>query len=386
MKVQLIHSDSAGTNFTAPITAYWGIGNGRRVTSLSSEASVSKKFKTTGIISNISCRVQSSTTTGTTTVFLRLNAGNGNGTFTIGIATTGEFVDTTNTDSIAVDDLVDYSISGGTTGSLNIRNFACVWDSNCAAYQTLTNYSLGTGVTAYAGFGGASITTTEADAQFQTRSYAIWSNLGAYCSVNSSTTNVTVKSRINGADGNQLVTITALTTGYFEDTSNTDNITYNQQINHVFAGATTASVTILSVASQMRYAPTFQWMNENDGTTIASALNRFFQWSGNSFTGTEGPNRTRIKTPTIIGNLNCKVGANSLNGSTTVFDRLTGVSGAMLLTIGSSATGYFEDTTKASNTYTVNNQICGGITTGGSSGTITFKNFGVTVHPLTQYT
>lgn len=384
MKVQSIASDSGGSNFTAPITAYWGIGNGRRVVSLTSEPSTSHKFKAEAVISNISCRSQSNTTTGTSTIVLRINAANGNGTFTIGAAATGEFVDTTNTDSIAVNDLVNYSITGGTTGGLNLRNFCCVVDSVLSPYQGLTNYSLATGLTAYAGFSGAQPGATESALQFQTRSYAKWSGMGVYITVNASTTNLTAKSRINGADGNQSVTITALTTGYFEDTSNTDNVTYNQKINYSMTGATTGNATFFTFNSNMQYAPTYQWINENDGTTIANSLNRFFQWSGNSFTGTEGPNRTRLKSTTIIGNLNCQVSANSLNGSTTVVDRLTGVSGTMLVTVGSSSTGYFEDTSKASNTYTTNNQVGGLITTAGSSGSITFQSWGVTVHPLTQ--
>lgn len=387
MRVQLLSSDSGGTNFTAPITAnWWSIGNGRRAIATATEAQVSHKFQQIGQISNISCRVQSNTTTGTVTVKLRKNGADGNGTFTIGIAATGEFVDTTNTDTIAAGDLVNYQLAGGTSGAWNVRNFACVWDSYTAPYQGLANYALPVATTSYIGFSGATPGTTESALQFQTRMYSKWFNLGTYISANASSTNCTLKSRINGADGNQSVTITASTTGFFQDTTNSDNVTYNAKINHSVTGATTGTCTFLTVTSDMTYNPTYQWINENDGTTITFNVQRFGQWMGNSFTGTEAPNRFRVKQPLIIGNLNAQVSANSLNTSSTLFDRKSGASGSMLITIGSSATGYFEDTSLKDNMYLVDDTANWGYSSAGAaSGSITFQNVGCTVHPLEQY-
>lgn len=387
MRVQLLATDSSGTNFTAPVSAsWWSFGNGRRAVSATTEASVSHKFQSIGQVSNIACRVQTSTTVGTLTVNLRKNAANGNGTFTIGAAATGEFVDTSNTDTIAVNDLVNYQISGATSGACNIRMFTCVWDSYTAPLQTLVNYALPVSTTSYIGFGGATPTTTESAFQFQNRAYFKWSGLGTYISANASSTNCTLKSRINGADGNQSVTITASTTGFFQDTTNSDNVTYNAKINYSVTGATTGTCTFLTVSSVVNYNPTYFWVNENDGTTQTFNVNRYGMWAGNSITGTDGVQRTRLKQTTIIGNLNCQISANTINTSSTLSDRKSGTNGTQVITIGASTTGYFEYTGLTNNMYQTDNTANWNLSTiGAGSGSITYQSVGCTVHPLEQY-
>src|SRR5690349_17266000 len=69
-----------------------------------------------GVESNLYIRVNTNDR-GTSTLRFRINGGDGNQVVSITASTTGEFEDTSNTDTIAAGDLTDYQITGGAGGT-----------------------------------------------------------------------------------------------------------------------------------------------------------------------------------------------------------------------------------------------------------------------------
>lgn len=87
---------------------------------IASEANAYTKYNYSATLSNLFLSVSANTHTGTRTINFRKNGANGNQTFTISAGATGYFEDTTNTDAVVANDLVNMQLSGGTTGVLSV--------------------------------------------------------------------------------------------------------------------------------------------------------------------------------------------------------------------------------------------------------------------------
>src|ERR1700690_92046 len=223
------------------VSAYCPVAGTIYTTATEANTQVKAKASYTG--KNFFVHVNANARSSATTVFFRKNTGNGNMNVSVTAATTGVFEDTSNTDSLVSGDVINYGINLGTgTGSFSIANAAFDGVSTANQFQlvaaSLPN-SLGSNATFYmTPSGEASTTTTEANVSTKTNLTATISNLAIFVVTNSVVTASTLKFRKNGADGNQVVSITGLTTGYFEDTINTDTIVPTDLINY---SVTTAS-------------------------------------------------------------------------------------------------------------------------------------------------
>ena len=91
--------------------------------------------------------------------------------------------------------------------------------------------------------------TTESTFQYSHLT-ATLSNLEIFLQTNAVTATSTLKLRKNGGNGNQTISIAASTTGYFEDTTNTDSILATDEVNYqLITGGTGTSMTIISMGS-----------------------------------------------------------------------------------------------------------------------------------------
>jgi len=72
--------------------------------------------------SRITVSISSNGSDGTMEMLSRINAADGNQTLTVPIGTTGEFQDTTNTDSVLNEDLIDYRSINAGTGNIQISS------------------------------------------------------------------------------------------------------------------------------------------------------------------------------------------------------------------------------------------------------------------------
>src|SRR6266542_319419 len=90
-------------------------------------------------------------------------------------------------------------------------------------------------------------TNNEANTGYPTRTLGAYSLLSVRVPVNTAVAATTWTLRVNSADGNEVVSVTALTTGEFIDSVNTDSPTAGQIIAVVSTAASTAEISVLSV-------------------------------------------------------------------------------------------------------------------------------------------
>lgn len=97
--------------------------------------------------------------------------------------------------------------------------------------------------------------TTEAWAQVKYYEAGTFSKLCVYVSTNTANSTTVVKLRINGADGNQAVSIsTGNTNSYFEDVSGTDTIAANDKVCFSYNTTASASGSIFIKSVRVLYA------------------------------------------------------------------------------------------------------------------------------------
>jgi hypothetical protein len=305
------------------------------------------------------CYVKTNTTDADSIIKLRKNLSDGSGTLTIPANTTGEFEDTTNSDSLSVGDEVNYSITAGTgTGSLAMGPIRCHYATansttaplqSCGAFNFTANSA-----TRYLMMGGRNaINTSEASAQTLMKNSGTLANFFVYASTNARVTDTTFRVRKNGSNGNQVITVGAGVTGIFEDTSNSDSFVADDLVNCTVVTGTgsSESIVIQQVSTELTTTDnTFlliagQNGNYNTGSGSSSA---YFPWSGGNNLSTE------IQTSAEPG-MSCtasvfvfKVNANTLDNTATVSVRVNGGNSTLSVSVGAGATGSFEDTDSVS--------------------------------------
>lgn len=228
------------------------------------EANAQSLMRTSGSLQNLWVVVTTASTSNAT-VISRIGGVNGTLTVSIPLNTTGIFEDTTHSDSFSSGSLVNWQVSGQSTGL--VVGIGCA-----ASYSGTTNE-------VFSGVGLLSISfnasdlffpivtgaalntnTTESNSQLQHGFGVTTSRLRTFVTANAMTGVTTFRTRKNGADGNQVLTIGASTTGSFEDTTNNDVFTATDTIDYVQRGGTSGSITygwwgITEASSSGQYLP-----------------------------------------------------------------------------------------------------------------------------------
>lgn len=205
-----------------------------------------------GVWSNLFVRVSANAKTVSTVYRSRKNNANGNQIVTFGSGATGLIEDTSNTDSVALGDLINYviEITGSnaiTTTSIGsiykstdptLLTFFSAWRSGDRTASATTHY--------YHAFASGVITpqTTESRAKIQLGVAGTLSEFSLRAGTNTSTGTTTFRLRINGANGNQTFTVGASATGLFTDTSNSDAVVATDDINVSVSGGTSGILTM----------------------------------------------------------------------------------------------------------------------------------------------
>jgi hypothetical protein len=216
------------------------------------EAAVQCLWRTAATLKNYAVNVQSNSRNGTTTVRVRKNGANGNGVISIGASSSGVFEDLVNTDTIADGDVVCWSIAvGGSSGNIVRDSLAC--DAETINGKAMLfgggTYSPNFGSTKYATLvgdtNGNEYSATETDVQARILGTGPVTRLHAYVSVNSVNAASTVTLRRNTADATQVASITATTTGRFEDTTHEDTYTAGSDLTNIkfVTGGSSGSLT-----------------------------------------------------------------------------------------------------------------------------------------------
>lgn len=244
-------SDSSYTS--ASSTIVFSLGGGLTNSPGGADSAVGITFRTAGTFRNLYININSNARVNTTTFVSRVNSISGAQTISIGSGVTGILEDTTHTDTINSGDLVNFALVTGTgTQAIAVGVMAAEFETtnNSTIYSCLSSSTTTAGTTVYySTMGSLDSDTTESHCQIESNVEFTSSLLQCNVTANTIVLASTLNLRKNGASANQTVSITATTTGIFQDTTNTDSIGINDTINYqLIAPSTVTSITLASIS------------------------------------------------------------------------------------------------------------------------------------------
>ena len=223
------HAQQSYTLSTASTTFFVKIVGAAATNPGTTEANQQLKAKAAGTWRNLNVIVFTNGR-GTATDFgTRINGANGSMSVSVPGGATGQFEDTTNDDTIAVDDLIcRYATTGTGGGSINaiVAQTFETTDGSTLLAAGFNAQTVNFGSTWYLGVAGVpgNVVTTEAEASHRLQLSAVLSQYVVRVSTNTLNAATSWRLRVNGADGNGSISIPSSTTGWFEDASNNDTV------------------------------------------------------------------------------------------------------------------------------------------------------------------
>ena len=383
-------SQMSGQYFIFAATTTWDpIGNSAcfGYDSQTAEANNNVIYRNAGVLNDLYAHVYQNTVNGTSTVRVRKNNANGNSTISIGSSATGEFQDSSNSDTISAGDTLNYqTVGGGSSGSAQgslSTVFAATVNTKTHHINTVTSDFNGISTTYYSPIEGQESTTntTEADAQFRYNSSASLANLYTYVGVNTNITATTLRMRKNLADGNLTVSCTGLTTGAFEDITNTDTVVATDDVNWRITTGVTVTDFIFDLISVESISTdnTFSSIAQNISSTGSLGANTtHYDWFGGlpgSSGNTEADVQSKILVSCTAGYLFVYVKTNSRSDASTYDFRKNATSTSISISITASTTGKFTDTSHTSS-LTSTDKVNYRMVTGAGTGTILYNPVG----------
>lgn len=373
-------------------TYYLVLGNANFNSSSTNETYASFATHVSGLVTSLSANIRAnSLSTASTTFRFRKNGANGNLTVSAAAAATGVFTDTSTSDSLSPGDtfLVSAAIDAGGTGNLNLVSSYVNFAATAGHVMFIngmapTSFSTSTASTAFYQLlanGSTAAGTAEADTQIKIPVAGSVTNFQTYISANGRSTSTTWVTRINGADGNCTFSVGAGSTGLFSDTSNTDTISSGDLLNFKFTTGTGGSAIAfrsfgLAFSSTANKNPFYTSLTAGINRT-AGAGNTYYNPFGtlNTTTTTAESSKTFIPGfPTTLSNIMISVLANTCTASVTFKSRKNSADGNQSVSIATTATGLFEDTTNT-DVLDYDDDFTYGLV-GGTSGTLTFNWMG----------
>ena len=195
--------------------------------------------------------------------------------------------------------------------------------------------------------GQIAFSATEADGQALSRDSYTWAKLYVRVIANSLTGATTLRSRVNGANGNQSVTIGAGTTGTYTDDVNSDSLVSGGLFNFQVVTGTGTSITFTVIASTLTATSNVPIL-----FTGAATPDDYFPFGStnyvpiegrNGFHATESRSQYIFRVASTLSNLRVYVLSNSLAGASTIRTRRNTANGNQSVSIGAGVTGAFED-------------------------------------------
>jgi hypothetical protein len=356
-------SGSSSIALAASTTYYIWLGNcGATGTTAyeTTEAESQITYHSAGILSKLYCLVTSNNR-GASTLKVRKNGADGSQSLSIADSTTGQFEDASNTDTVSDGDELNYSLSTGAGGTgLTVPIFSCLFSASANTTVKLASVTTGiattsSGVTRFTLVAGTLSTMATSDETFTAldiNTAGVWENLFVYINTNARTTSTTVKTRINAADGNQSVSIGAGATGIFEDTSNTDTVSVNDNLDYSMTYAVDSnSINYNIIATEFTTTDnSFSVIqSDNVGESFTGGQTNYYPVAGGAVSedSTETNFRADIRLNCTASNLVVLISVNGLTGDTTVKVRKNGADGSQSLSIAAGTTGLFEDATNS---------------------------------------
>lgn len=388
-KTILVNSMDSVSTSTANTTQYLGLYG----TSGFSGTEVNRQtlMRTVGTASNLFMILTANTIAATSTLNFRKNAVNGSQTLSIASNTTGSFEDTTHTDSIAAGDKITVQfVPGAATGTVSVTIVSILFQSQSGIATKHAGSACGgdfnPSVTTFLGISSdysndtASGETTEANTKFKIdRGGGLFKNASVNITANSITAASTYTFRKNGANTAITASITASTTGFFEDTTHNVSVEAGDTVNHQFiTGATGTTINLRSlsieaediISSRYSIMQTAQVYETTHGTIFARNATFYVAAGGGMTSGNATESNMQLKTRAAFSffSLSCLVIANTNTDASTVQFRVNAANGNNVLSIPGTSTGYFSDSTPHADDTSASDLVCIAITTGVGSG------------------
>ena len=303
--------------------------------------------------------IATNTTAVTSTIIVRKNATDQTPTVTYTSGQTGEKQDTSNSFSVADTDLIDIAstVPNDASGSKLIlhRGFSLMLDTDDDTQTDSLFGVAGVGV----GFSAANTTSyvyagNPADNATTERTVRILRDytsqrLAAHFSANLNSGAVTIRSRVNSANGSQSITFSAGETGLKEDTSHTDSLTNGDEFALSLTTAVGGSGAITAYLLSC-------WMTSSDGRweavagsktgrTVTSATVYYSGIMGRMLLQTPESNVSdRIGFGADLTDFRCYVSANSATTDSVANVRVEAADSALSVTYTTGQTGLKTDT------------------------------------------
>jgi hypothetical protein len=337
---------------------FGGVGQMSGDGATSTESLVETRYLA-GVFGRARTKCVTNTSDGATTLMFRLNGADSALTMVIGAGLTGYFEDLAHTVTVADEDLVAWKITAaGTTGALDFQYPQCGFTATADTFMRFgpspQSVVPPSGQSVYScpwavGIGSGSGTDTESKAQAKLRNAATFSRMKATIGLNFSSSTTTWKFRKNGADGNQVISVPATTTGTFEDTTHSDVCAADDLVNTVMAGQNSL-ITFLRCA--MDYTTTSTDFHLCGGATGGGSQH-------DSPPGTYYTSFGTSELAALAGDIQEKslflktlskfqvVVVTATSASSTMTWRINNVDTPLALTFPTSTTGFFEDLTNS---------------------------------------
>lgn len=369
---------------STPTTGNTGTGYGpiltQRPTYTGTEANAQIKWPKAETFKDLRAYVSANAASATATISFRINGADGSLTVPVTAGATGWFEDASNSDAVAAGDLINFCITRTDAGSITFKSIGI------DAVDDVPSATVGCWAASGAGFGTASATryfpgqgaiavnTSEtAGVTAYTARAATAKKMKVYISSNARGTTTTYKSRINGADGNQSIPVTAAATGWFEDASNSDTLVAGDYFNFSIAtGTGTGSITTISASMQLEDAGTSASIISSGAGTLSTNQTRYWGIIGGAIaTATEDDAEFSLRGTGTIRNFYIQVASNTSDQTSTFTARKNNADTAITFSVTATSTGNFGDAVN-SFTYADGDEVClKGVRAAGGSGTIT---------------
>lgn len=380
MTKSLLICSSADTS-TSSTTEYWDIlGN---IIASTSEALHRIPMRAAGVLSNLTINVFANTVGSTgVTATLRKNGGNGNQVVSIPANTTGIFEDNSNTDTISAGDQVCLQTVPSTSGTISIASITTIFDPTDADI-TYCRFALNFPQTAdasvvyYDALSGVlqNTITVTTNVLYTPTIAGDFKHWGVYSSAGGRAFGTRfIKDGVDDAVNRVLLGVDV--TGLLENTSDTIAITDAETTNqlHVYGGGASNPRTIDWMAISFETATDhFLLVNaRTDGNAGNANDTTYYEIGGRIINnGTESTAQIIAGIPMTLSNLALRISQNSVNGSSVLTFRKNAGNGNQTVTVPSSTTGTFTDSSNTDSVADADDLIDHAFVKGGSSGTIT---------------
>lgn len=379
-------------------TVNYRLGCGSDLTSSGTEANRAVIYRTAGTISRLYTTILTNDR-GASTLRVRKNGADGNLSIAIGASTTGEFEDTTNSDTAASGDVFNTRVTTGAGGTtFTFRVIRAVFQSTTDTVTILGCSGINvTGANVFAPLGNSTGSAgTESNNQHTSPIAFTWKNFGVFVSANTRDAAITYLTRRNTANGNQTVSIGSTLTGWFEDLVNTDSVAVGDLINYQGVTAGTAGTVTVQIVKTEALTTNKQFLIPVSGNAaIAAATTTYTLRAGNfSENATESNQVSDAGAAYTFSRLSCLISANTVNEASTYRFRKNAANGNIAVSVTGLTTGHFTDTTNTDpiavsdslayqmvtgatgTSLTMRTAIIGGTLSGGGSGNLLMMGVG----------